>query len=155
MGKLQSGLTTVTTGDSDNNIELVHKADMEEACHQENWKKYSQTNDTPMMQEEMVDLVGYVGTSPACADILNGTFIPPSSAPQFTKEYLHHLKKAPNIQSPPSAMLTTEEFSQGWSKMKERTSSGLSGIHFGHMKACAQSPFISYFEAIMAHILYF
>ena len=38
--------------------------------------------------------------------------------------------------------------------MKEKTSSGISGLHFGHMKACAQSKFILDFEATLAHIPY-
>ena len=38
--------------------------------------------------------------------------------------------------------------------MEEKTSSGISGLHFGHLKAEVQSTFISDFEATMAHILY-
>ena len=38
--------------------------------------------------------------------------------------------------------------------MKERTSSGLSGMHFGHHKACSQHAALSYFEATMCAIPY-
>ena len=32
--------------------------------------------------------------------------------------------------------------------MREQTTSGLSGVHFGHHKACSQNPILSHFEAI-------
>ena len=38
--------------------------------------------------------------------------------------------------------------------MKEFTSSGLSGIHFGHHKACATNPFLSTFESTLCSIPY-
>ena len=38
--------------------------------------------------------------------------------------------------------------------MKERTSAGISGLHFVHLKACSQSPFLSHFEASLSHIPY-
>ena len=39
-------------------------------------------------------------------------------------------------------------------KEKERISAGISGIHFGQMKACAQSQELADFEATMNHIPY-
>ena len=38
--------------------------------------------------------------------------------------------------------------------MKEFTTSGLSGIHFGHHKACATDQFLATFEASMCSIPY-
>lgn len=38
--------------------------------------------------------------------------------------------------------------------MKEKTSAGISGLHFGHLKACASSALLSDFEATLAHIPY-
>ena len=36
--------------------------------------------------------------------------------------------------------------------MNEFTSSGISGMHFGHMKACAISTFLTEFESSISHI---
>ena len=38
--------------------------------------------------------------------------------------------------------------------MKERTSVGISGIHFGQMKACAQSDQLANFEASISNAAY-
>ena len=66
MGKIQSGLTKVEIGTGDDREELVNKTSIEDACHQENKEKYSQTNNTLMMDENMTDLTGYIGISSAC-----------------------------------------------------------------------------------------
>ena len=59
------------------------------------------------------------------------------------------------VSTVPSKIITTEKFRSGWNKMREKTASGISELHFGHMKACAQSPFVSDFEATMSHIPYY
>ena len=43
--------------------------------------------------------------------------------------------------------ITKEEFQIFWSRVKERTSSSISTIHYGHYKACAKSDKISNFLA--------
>ena len=36
--------------------------------------------------------------------------------------------------------------------MNEHTASGLSGLHFGHLKACAQDKILTHFESLISHI---
>ena len=155
LGKVNEGLTSVEVDDGDGVKEVSCKVNIEQACHTENYSKYSQTNNTPTMSGQLAAEIGFIGTSPACREILAGTYEPPPGTDEYTTEYLKYLKKPLNIQHAPTACITTEEFTTSWSKMKERTSSGVSGVHFGQMKACAQSPFISDFEATMAHIPYY
>ena len=38
--------------------------------------------------------------------------------------------------------------------MKEKTSSGSSGLHFGHLKTCTYSSFLSEFESSISHVPY-
>ena len=38
--------------------------------------------------------------------------------------------------------------------MKERTSTGISGLHFGHVKVCTKDKICADFEATMCHIPY-
>ena len=38
--------------------------------------------------------------------------------------------------------------------MKERTSAGISGIHFGHLKACALDNVLSDFESSLSNVSY-
>ena len=106
------------------------------------------------MQSPLVEELGFTGTSSACQEILDGTYTPPPSVTPFTKEYLLHLKRPPNIDNPPQALITTEEFQSQWKVAKEKTSAGISGLHFGHMKACAEDSVIAAFEATLCHIPY-
>ena len=154
MGKVQHGLTQIEVTDGDGTREVTDKIGIENACHIENNSKYSQTNNTPMMRGQLAAEIGFIGTSPACRDILAGTYNPPPGTDQYTTEYLKYLKKDPNLHSTPSSYITTKEFQESWRKMKERTSSGNSGIHFGHMKSSARSTFLSDFESTLAHIPY-
>ena len=61
------------------------------------------------------------------------------------------MKRPPNVNNSPQASVLTEVFQEGWRGMKEKTSSGVSGVHFGHVKSCAQSENTSDFEATMSH----
>ena len=44
--------------------------------------------------------------------------------------------------------ISQQDWQQQWQKVKERTSSSESGIHFGHYKAGAKSDTISAFHAL-------
>ena len=55
---------------------------------------------------------------------------------------------------PPQAIVPTKMFQEGWSKMKELTSVGISVTHFGQLKLCSHFPFLSYFEASLSYIPY-
>ena len=155
-GKINGGgLTHVTVTDADGTKhEYTEKDDIEEACHRENHAKFSQTNNTPPMMGTLAEELGFDGTSEACRDILCGNYIPPPGTDQYTVAYLEQLKKPPNIRNPPTATMPTETFKDGWKAIKENISSGISGIHFGHMKACAKDDVLAAFEATMCHIPY-
>ena len=152
---ISGGLTKVVATSADGStIEVSDKEGIEQACHEENRKKFSQTNSTPLMSGQLADEIGYTGTSAACQRVLEGTYDPPEGTDEYTTDLLLHLRKPPNISNPPSAYLTTQEFQEGWKKMKETTSAGISGITFAHMKAAAQHDHLAAFEATMAHIPY-
>mmetsp|Transcript_18173 Transcript_18173/g.25670 ORF Transcript_18173/g.25670 Transcript_18173/m.25670 type:complete len:514 (+) Transcript_18173:2303-3844(+) len=48
-----------------------------------------------------------------------------------------HIPSAARAAKPISTSFTVEYYCSGWKNMKEKTSSGLSSMHFGHHKACA------------------
>ena len=155
-GKVNGGgLTSVTVTD-DNGIvhEYTEKDDIEQACHNENRAKFSQTRNTPAMTGTLAADLGFDGTSEACKEILCGTYTPPPGTDAHTVTYLQHLKKPPNITDPPIAAMPTKTFQEGWKVINENISSGISGIHFGHMKACAKDNDLAAFEATMCHIPY-
>ena len=52
------------------------------------------------------------------------------------------------------AYISTDNFRNGWKKMREAIAVGISSIHFGHLKAITQSESLSNFEAMICHIPY-
>ena len=134
--------------------EHIHssKEDVETAIIKANDKKYRQTVDTPPMSTLLPDL-GFLGNTAACSDILKGKYVPCTPIDQYTRALLNEFQRPPNIPQIPLTYTPTE-YSTGWKKMREQTSSGLSGMHFGHHKACSQDVTLSRFEATMSAIPY-
>jgi hypothetical protein len=96
------------------------------------------------MREPMQNALGFLGNTEAGKNILRGVYEPPQGTPIYTQEILRQLQL--------QASMTTKEFQSGWKRMKEKTSSGISGLHFGHMKACAHNSFLASFESSLAQI---
>ena len=145
--KLSTGITKVETMGPDGNREThSSKEEIEEICMEENKQKFLQTNNTPCMQEPLFSLLG-IGTTPSCDAILDDTFCPPGETDQYTAELFPCLRRHPKAIPNYGTVITKGVFQEGWIKMKERTSAGISGIHFGQMKACAQADHLSEFEA--------
>ena len=135
--------------------EVTTKEGIEKGCIKENIKKYRQTEDTPCMTYPLCDALGYTGLTKTAEDILQGSYVYPAGLGQYQRELLQEFQRKENLTSPPpESIMTTQDFIQGWKKMKEPTSSGKSGLHFGHLKACTFSPLLSNFEATLAHIPY-
>ena len=150
-----NGLTQAVVTQTDGSVlEFNTKEEIELACHVENRKKFTQTNNTPAMHGPLAEELGYDGTSAVCQQILEGTYIPPLGTNEYTIAYLEELKRPVQIHLPPKAEVSTPTFQDGWEKTNEHISSGLTGIHFGHIKACALDDVLSDFEATMCHIPY-
>ena len=86
--------------------QYTSQQDIEKACHESNRKKLSQTITTTTTSGELVQDLGYTGTTQSCQRILDGTYNPPPDTPQYAKSYLAHLKMPPNIQNPSKLSLT-------------------------------------------------
>ena len=155
LGKLRGGsVTRIEIPMADNQWqEITSKAGIEKGCIQENIKKYRQTEDTPCMVNPLKDALGYLGNTRAADEILNGTYTYPTGTGRYSIELLQEFARKEDFSSPPpSSIMSTQDFVQGWKKMKEQTSSGISGLHFGHLKACTFSTMLSNFEATLSHI---
>lgn len=153
-GKLSScGLTKVIVQTEDGEQELTSKEEIEQACMNENDAKYHQTEDTPCMKEPLRSLLGRVGETEFAEDILKGDFAAPEGTNKYVIEYFKELKRADIPKEKcPKPEITNEMFVEGWKKIKESTSAGISGVHFGHLKACAKSAALTSIEASICHI---
>ena len=155
-GKLQgSGLLSVlaptVTGTWE---ELTVPADIEKACLEENERRFHQASDTPFMVPPLSTIVGHLGIGPTADCILRGEFEPPPGTDPYAAKLLLHLRMDETVSSarPMSTIITTEEHCDGWRRVKERTSSGPCGPHFGHFRAGTTNRLIADFEATMANI---
>ena len=156
MGKLHSGgLLLVEAPTTDGSwVELTSPTDIATACLQENERRFRQANDTPFMQPPLSEIVGHLGVGHTANNILRGTFVPPVGSDVYAVKLIRHLRMNEEVaQAPPmSTIITTEDHCDGWRRVRERTSSGPSGLHFGHFKAGTTHPLIADFEATMANI---
>ena len=136
-------------------IQHNDKCSVEQAILTANDNKYRQTNDTPPMTT-LFPILGRFGITPAAHQILNGTFQSPPHLDIYTKKLLKELAMPTHIRHKQkiNTTLTTSDYIQGWAKMNERTTSGLSNIHFGHHLACTKHTSNAKFEAQMCAIPY-
>ena len=137
-------------------IEVSTKLDIERACLEENERRFRQANGTPFMVEPLRSLIGDMGIGPTADAILSGTFIIPDGTDPFAAKLLPFLAMSPAIRDslPIATTIDTPTYMAGWQRAKERTSSGPSGLHFGHFKAGCQHPLVADFDATMVQIPY-
>ena len=99
-------------------------------------------------------LLGRYGETEFCQQILDGTFAPLPSMSQYTIEFFRELKRVQHAAPETFLHISKDDYCTGWKKMKEHTSSGGLILHFGHMKACSTSSFLSEFESSIVQIPY-
>jgi hypothetical protein len=136
--------------------ECLDKEAIEEAFAAEGTRRFSQTNDCPLMQPNFISKVGYLAELPGADEILNGTFTPEAGTDQYTAQFLAHLKmdQAVRDSEPISKAISTESYRKSWSKMKSNTSSSPFGPSFVHYIAGSRDQQIADFDATMANIPY-
>jgi hypothetical protein len=137
-------------------IDCHDKLSIENAFIGEGTRRFSQTNDTPLMQQEFVQRVGYLAELPGADAILDGTFVPHSNMDPYAVQFLQHLKMEPIVQNaePISKAISTKTYQASWKKMKPNTSSSPFGPTFVHYIAGSQDQQIAEFDATMANIPY-
>jgi hypothetical protein len=139
-GRLRSGgISSVIApvGENYDWVEVTDKKRIEQALLDENQRRFNQACDTPFMTHPLYNAVGPLGIGKGAQDILNGTFVFPAGTDPYAAKLIKQLQAPDCISSsePLSVAITTEDHSSGWKRAKERTSSGPSGLHFGHFIA--------------------
>ena len=148
-------ITTVTEVSNNNIIHHTNQLTVEQAIRKANEKKYRQTNDTPPMTT-LLPILGFLSDTPEAKQILQGSYQPPDYLDIYSKKLLkefaipNHLQNTPGI----DISYSTQDYITGWSKMREKTTSGLSNIHFGHHLACSKHFSNAQFESHMSAIPY-
>ena len=120
-------------------VECTKKEEIEEACIQENRKRFSQVRDSPSMQPEITSLVGFCAEKNFATEILNGTADLSNVNNKYMKLVLEFMRR-PNVirdYGMLSGTISIEEHIKGWKKQKRKTSSERSTLEFNDMKAAA------------------
>jgi hypothetical protein len=89
------------------------------------------------MSRVLYDLFGTYADTDAAIQILEGTFVLPADADGPTLIILEEIARIWQLmgEGEVSVVITQEDYQYYWRKVKESTSSSLSGLHFGHYKS--------------------
>jgi hypothetical protein len=149
-------VTFVTKAERDGSLtDVTDKRGMEQLLADTHKTKYSQCENTPMMQSPLRDDFGYLGVDkPAAQAVLDGTYQPPEGADEYACRLLKELPMsdiAVAAEETPDG-IPVDTWRKFWRKAKERTASGPSAINFSVLKAGAHSDLIATFDAVMTEI---
>jgi endonuclease/exonuclease/phosphatase family metal-dependent hydrolase len=143
------GVTSVTrvevTQEDGTTREYSTKESVEEALMTELRTRFGRAATAPICQGVLYDLLGVYADTDAAIDILEGRFVPPADVDQRT---LILLEEIANIwrkmgEGEVSIAISTEDYQYYWKHVKERISSSISGLHFGHYKSIAHDDELS------------
>ena len=129
--KTNNDWTTVTT-----------RIEVEKAIMDNNSKRFHLASTTPLMQPSAVKGIGYLGNTPLADNIINDNFIPSSQLDGYTQKFLKFIGKRPTLPAI-SSTISSCDFKSYWQRSKEKTSSSMSGRHFGHYKAASKNTFLT------------
>ncbi|KAL7459566.1 hypothetical protein ACHAWC_011573 [Mediolabrus comicus] len=126
-------------------IEHTTKESIEAAVMQELSTRFGMASGAPICQGALFDLLGVYADTDAAMEILEGTFIPPIDTPPWTIVLLEEIARIWQKmgEGEVSIAVSQEDYQYCWRKVKERTSSSLSGLHFGHYKSIAHDDYLS------------
>jgi hypothetical protein len=157
LGKTRGGgVDMVITQDRYNNkVEHFTEQAIVRECLIENKAKYTQCYPTPMLQEPMVSELGYLAFNANSEAILQGTYQPPAELDYLTTAFLDELKKPDRMElNSCSDTIPVKEHIEAMRKVKENTSSGMSGLHYGLWKANAEVEELATIDATLREIPY-
>jgi hypothetical protein len=123
-----------------------------------NEAKTRASDQTPFMQGELLQDFGYRHNTSAHEQTLQGTYNIPATCHPATAALITGLARPPApkkaCEFSPRTHITTEDHIRGWKKQREKTSGGMSGLHFGHYKAHLQDRTLAAFDASMRSVAY-
>ena len=151
-GKEQlNGVSAVQVKVNETWTTLTSRHDVEEAIMKNNSKRFHLASTTPLMQPLAVQVIGYLGNTPLADSIVQGTFNPSPDLDTYTQKFLNIIGKRPTLPSI-SSNISNHDFQRYWRRCREKTSSSMSGRHFGHYKAASRNTYLSTIHSTFCHI---
>ena len=130
------------------------KDTVEQKIMENNEIRFRLMESTPPMNEPLLSDLDFLSDTNATKCILNGTYICPEGVDAYTKNFIASLQITTPIDPadfiPNTVSLQDYQVHWKWSK---KCTSSISGLHFGHWKAAAESNFLSKFHALFTDIV--
>jgi hypothetical protein len=117
-------------------------------------KRFYLAEQAPICQGRLRGDFGYMANTKAAQDVLDGRYEFPVNGHQGTKDILDEVARIRSVipANSVSTDLRRPAWKEKWRGAKEKTSSSLSGLHFGHYIAGSTSEIISHHHALKATI---
>ncbi|MGL5934074.1 MAG: hypothetical protein ACRCZI_00475, partial [Cetobacterium sp.] len=163
LGRVAKGVTGKLVSKSITKVEYegqeyTTQEDIERILLPVNEAKIRASEQTPFMQEPLLQEFGYREPRQTHEQVLQGTYQIPPSCDRATAILIRGLARpaVPHNTTiyTPRQYISTEDHIKGWKKQRERTSGGMSGLHFGQYKAHLESPLLAAFDASMRSVAY-
>jgi hypothetical protein len=156
LAKVQGGaITRIEVLEDGTYVEKTDQADVELHTMAMCSDRFRLTENTPLRQEPMRSELGLLAINTVAARaILQGTYTVPDTTDEYTREFINTIQASaprdPQFQL--SCVITKEDVQRYWKKTKERTSSSISGLHYGHYKAAALHETLSEIHALLTEL---
>ena len=156
-GKLRSGSVSFIQieGPHGNLQEVTDKTSIERVLLQTNELKYRQCESTPMMTEPLLSDFGSLGIhTEAAQQVMKGQYdCPPGTVP-IAQQVLNQFQMSDLARAADdiSQENSVDHWMKFWKSVRENTSSGPSVMHFGVLKAGAQSVALSSLDCWLTEI---
>jgi len=136
-------------------VRYTDQAMVEAKIMQNNEKRFRLTEGSPPMTEPLRSDLGFLADTDAARRILDGTYLCPPGVEDCTKNFLQSLQISEPREPEDLIPMTVskEDYQRHWKRSREKTSSSMSGLHFGHWKAAAESNYLAEIHAMFTEIM--
>jgi hypothetical protein len=124
--------------------EFREQDEIESEIQKECEARFTLAHSAPIMNSLLGEKLRYLEDEDIARQIITGTYDIPAEIDEATKMILREIgRMGVRIVNEKGSeiVITPEDFKQFWRRVNEFTSSSMSGIHYGHMKAAAQDEF--------------
>ena len=155
-GKLESKSVSKVEHDGQ---EMTTQKDIETVLLEVNRAKTRASDSTTFLQQPMLSEFGRRNETESAQQVLDGVYNPPDGTSNACRKLLHNLRTPHNIRIKrtkfqPRRRITTDDHIRAFRKAKERTSAGMSNLHFGMFKAHTKRRKLAEFDATLRSIAY-
>ena len=130
-------------------VESTSQSETEAFIFGETEVRFHLAADAPISQTQLIHQLGYLADTQIAEQIIEGTYEAPDDVDDATALILDEIGKiGVRMKNGGTTIdITPEEFRYFWRRIREKTASSKSGVHYGHYKAAAHSAAASTFLA--------